>query len=329
MVLVFTNKEDAHPNLVLDILSERGVSFFRLNTEDLLTDYSCHWWANPSGCDFVIINRITGAKLYGSEITSVWDRRPEIPSSLLVRNTEQIDQHNLDEALGFLRFLRYYVEHIPSIGSIVGDRVASSKMLQYKTAIDCGFIIPETAITNEKNVLLKVASKYKHLCLKPIENNDIWDDEHGVDYVFYSQIIPSDELAAIPEEAFTQTYNFVQEYIPKDFELRVTVVGEDVFATKILSQELPEDKGKIDWRQGYEHGIKWLPFELPEAIRKKCVTLVHALGLNFGCIDLIVRPDGEYVFLECNPNGQWLWIELATGQRISTSIAEFLIHPNT
>ena len=54
---------------------------------------------------------------------------------------------------------------------------------------------------------------------------------------------------------------------------------------------------------------------------------MHALGLNFGCIDLIVRPDGDVVFLECNPNGQWLWIELTTGQKISEAIASFLMNP--
>lgn len=35
MILIFTNKEDAHPNPVIDILTERGVPFFRLNTEAL------------------------------------------------------------------------------------------------------------------------------------------------------------------------------------------------------------------------------------------------------------------------------------------------------
>lgn len=329
MILVFTNKEDVHPNPVIDILMERGVPFFRLNTEDLLTDYTFSWWAKDGICDFEIENKQTGLHLNGSEITAVWDRRPEVPKSLPFHNTEEIDAHNLREARAFLRFLRYYVEHIPSIGSIVGDKVASSKMLQYRTAKDCGFIVPETVYTNNKTAVSAFAERHDKLCLKPIDGFDVWDEKKGVDYVFYTQTLNATDLKKVPEEAFFQTVCFVQEYVPKDFELRVTVVNEDVYATQILSQELPEDKGKIDWRQGYEHGLKWLPYDLPEAIRRKCVTLVHALGLNFGCIDLIVRPDGEYVFLECNPNGQWLWIELATGQKISASIAEFLIHPNT
>jgi len=84
MILIFTNKEDAHPNPVIDILTERGVPFFRLNTE----------------------------------------------------------------ALGFLR----YLDEVPSIGSILNDRYASSKMVQSQVAIDCGFTIPHTLSTNRKTL---------------------------------------------------------------------------------------------------------------------------------------------------------------------------------
>ncbi len=33
------------------------------------------------------------------------------------------------------------------------------------------------------------------------------------------------------------------------------------------------------------------------------------LGLAFGCIDLIVTPEGEHIFLEVNEMGQFLWVE--------------------
>lgn len=327
MVLLFTNKEDAHPNLVLDILAERGVPFFRLNTEDLLTDYSFSWWSRDGVCDFEITNIRSGLYLRGSEITAVWDRRPEPPKGLPVHNTEEINAHNLREALVFLQFLRHFVEDIPSIGSIVGDRVADSKMLQYRTALDCGFIVPETVFSNRKEALEELSSRHAELCLKPINGFSLWDEENGFDYVFYTQVLASADLPGIPEEAFSQTVSFVQEYIPKAYELRVTVVGEEVFAARIDSQSLPENKGKIDWRQGYGEGLAFSACDISEQLKLKCTDLVHALGLNFGCIDLVVRPDGEVVFLECNPNGQWLWIELTTGLPISRSIADFLTRP--
>ena len=52
---------------------------------------------------------------------------------------------------------------------------------------------------------------------------------------------------------------------------------------------------------------------------------MHALGLVYGAIDMRLTPNGEYVFLEVNPAGQWLFIEQATGQPISAAIAEALI----
>lgn len=122
--------------------------------------------------------------------------------------------------------------------------------------------------------------------------------------------------------------SFVQEYIEKAFELRVTVVGEEVFACKIDSQAQQEETGRIDWRQGYEHGLRQEAYALPDSVSSQCVAFLRRMGLNFGCFDFIVTPSGEYVFLECNPNGQWLWIELTVGLKISEAIADFLQTPS-
>jgi hypothetical protein len=43
------------------------------------------------------------------------------------------------------------------------------------------------------------------------------------------------------------------------------------------------------------------------------VELVRSLGLRFCSADLVLTPDGRHVFLDLNPNGQWLWLELEAG----------------
>ncbi|WP_418915790.1 MvdC/MvdD family ATP grasp protein [Alistipes ihumii] len=325
MILIITNKEDAHPTPVIKRLSARGVPVFRLNTEALLTDYEFKWSADASHCDFWIRCKLNGFEIRGCNITAVWDRRPDKPTELLVANSPQIDKHNLEEALGFLVFLRYYIKDIPSIGSIVNDRPAASKMLQYHVAHEIGFLTPRTCFSNRKACVQQLADQCEQLIVKPIESNDIWDEENNQDYVFYAQRIPAASLAEIPEEAFSQTVSFVQEYIEKDFELRVTVVGDQVFACKIMSQEQTDDTGKIDWRQGYDYGLKHERYELPPVVSCQCIAFLQRMGLNFGCFDFVVTPSGEYVFLECNPNGQWLWVELETGLKISDAIADFLV----
>ena len=324
MVLIFTNKEDSHPNPVIEHLNRHRVAVFRFNTETLLTDYEFSWWADASGCDFILKCSATGLSIRGSDITSIWDRRPEKPSELPLKSTEQIDRHNLDEALGFLRFIRYYLKDIPSLGSIVEDIPAASKMLQIKTAVDAGFRIPRTCFANNKQDCMQHLDSIKDVVLKQIESEFVWDEENGVQWNFFAQKTDIEDLANAPDEAFSQTVSFAQEYVEKAFELRVTVVGDKLFACRIDSQAQDDDTGKIDWRQGYGHGIRWSRFDLPEDIAEKCLAFLKKMNLNFGCFDFIVTPSGEYVFLECNPNGQWLWVEIETGLPISEAIAGWL-----
>lgn len=324
MVLIFSNKEDGHPTHVIQYLNAWRVPVFRLNTESLLTDYQFSWWANEEECDFLILNIKNGLEVYGHQITAIWERRPEIPNELpLTSPHEEINKHNLEEAHGFLSFIRYYLKDVYSIGGIVEDRYASSKMLQLSVAHSLGMSIPDTVFANEKEPIVSLAERYEDLSLKPISGSSVFINGEQ-EYVFYSQKARSADLIQQPEEAFTQTVSFVQNYVEKAYELRVTVINQDIIACKIDSQIQDDDKGKIDWRQGYDYNLKHEIVELPERINLFCLDFLKKMKLNFGCFDFIVTPEGEYVFLECNPNGQWLWIELETGYDISKIMAENL-----
>jgi hypothetical protein len=324
MILIITNKGDVHPTPVIEYFLERQIPVFRLNTESLLTDYRFNWWCDAEGTDFHIQNLRNGLEAKGSEITAVWERRPEVPAELPVESDPAINKHNLEEARGFLSFLSYYLKDVFSIGSTVYDRVAASKMLQLRIAGQLGMKVADTCFSNRKEDILRFAGKYPFIVLKSIENDNVWlNDEF--EYVFYTRKVASAELAGQPDEAFSQTVSYVQAYVDKQFELRITVVLDEVFACKIDSQSMEDSRGKIDWRQGYEHGMKHEAFPLPDGIASFCIDFLERMNLRFGCFDFIVTPGGEYVFLECNPNGQWLWIEMNTGMKISAAIARKLL----
>lgn len=324
MILIITNKKDVHPTPVIEILNKRSIPVFRLNTESLLTDYEFCWWNDSDNTHFYITNRQTGLRLDGVNLTTVWDRRPEKPNELPINGTEAINKHNLEEAVGFLRFLRSYIANKPSLGSIKFDGLANSKMEQMRIALHVGLNVPNTCFSNCQENIISMAKQFDELVLKPIDSNGVWNEEEEQEYVFYTQKVSSEAIMSAPKEAFTQTVSFVQNYIPKAFELRVTVVAGKVFCCKIESQHLADDCGKIDWRQGDDKGLKYSPFTLPDDISQKCLQFLRLMKLNFGAFDFIVTPSGEYVFLECNPNGQWLWIELETGMKISEAIAAAL-----
>ena len=262
--------------------------------------------------------------LKGNDITAVWDRRPVPPSELPIRHlNEEVNHHILEEGHEFLSFLRYYIKDIYSIGDIVEDRPAASKMLQLAIARSLGVLTPETCFSNIKESVAQLAKRHTWLSLKSLHSGNVTINDTE-EMVFFSQKVSSADLLQQPEEAFSQTVSFVQNYVEKAYELRITVINQDVIACKIDSQIQDDDKGKIDWRQGYDYNLKHEIVEIPERIRQFCLAFLQRMKLNFGCFDFIVTPEGEYVFLECNPNGQWLWIEIETGYDISKIMAENL-----
>jgi hypothetical protein len=65
---------------------------------------------------------------------------------------------------------------------------------------------------------------------------------------------------------------------------------------------------------------------LPASVSKSLTTLMGALGLVFGVLDIRLGLDGEYYFLEVNPQGQFAYLEIKTGLPIFASLAQFLVH---
>ena len=182
------------------------------------------------------------------------------------------------------------------------------KMIQSKIAVELGMKIAPTCYSNVKKEILDFSQNYDNISLKCLR--DHWmKTEDGKVYDLCTQKVESQLLNEQPEEAFSQTVVFAQQYIEKKYELRITVMGPYVFTCKLDSQLLTPETGSVDWRQGYDYGLKHEIIETPSELERFCKQYLNKLNLYFGCFDFIVTPDDEFVFLECNPNGQWGWIE--------------------
>ena len=64
---------------------------------------------------------------------------------------------------------------------------------------------------------------------------------------------------------------------------------------------------------------------LPDDVLDKLRQLMSILRLVYGAIDMRLTPDGEYVFLEVNPAGQWQFVEERTAQPITDALASYLL----
>ena len=71
-------------------------------------------------------------------------------------------------------------------------------------------------------------------------------------------------------------------------------------------------------------GARFDATDLPPRLETRLRALMDHLGLVYGAIDLRRTPDDDYVFLEINPAGEWLFVEERTGQPITRGFASLL-----
>lgn len=83
-----------------------------------------------------------------------------------------------------------------------------------------------------------------------------------------------------------------------------------------------------------DKGAHHPPGHLPPSVNYRrrpalLLKLMDELGLQYGTIDLKRCESGEYVFLEINPQGQFLYVEIKAGMPITRTMAELLAHDPT
>jgi glutathione synthase/RimK-type ligase-like ATP-grasp enzyme len=198
-------------------------------------------------------------------------------------------------------------------------QMAESKLYQLSTANSLGFKLPETLVSNDPGEVRDFFTKKQgKIIAKPLGLGyfDYGDHQTSV----YTNLVEWKHLQ--DDNSIRVSPVIFQELIPKRFDIRITIVGKRVFAVAIDSQSV--ESAKIDWRRTDTPELPHIIHDLPPSLEAKCLEYMLALGLNYGALDFVVTPDEEYIFLEINPNGQWVWMEDMLGLPISESIAAWL-----
>ena len=200
-------------------------------------------------------------------------------------------------------------------------RRSQVKFGQLQTAIKFGMKIPRTIVTNKPNEAKAFIKELKNKVLcKSLKTTFVKINNIPV-HSFAHKLSKSEMKEQIESVRFVPT--LLQEYIEKKIELRINVIGNNVFATEIDSQSL--EITKSDWRKANPWDIPHRPYKLPVKLERQLIDFIKHYNLSFGAIDMILTPTGDYVFLENNPNGQWYWIEMITKQPLAQNIAKLLI----
>lgn len=280
-VLVFGSGADAHTEAVVGELRRLGRSVETWCARDIPhTDLT---WIPGEG--FSICG--DESPVFVDRSTAVWWRRPGVPCTAdMVPEEAQLVS---DEIAAILPGLA-----VSETGRCVDDPWsvdrAANKLLQLSVAHELGVTVPSTAVTNTRDTLAR-RFEGREIIAKALSS--------GVGLAPFAASVTLDDrdyLAACPTQ--------VQERITARADLRVVTIGSQV----IVWERCRSDREALDWRQADPTGagFRQMSGDPTEGFAN---AIALALGLTFSVQDWLLAADP--VFLEVNPQGQWLFLPRA------------------
>ncbi|AOX02557.1 MvdD family ATP-grasp ribosomal peptide maturase [Moorena producens PAL-8-15-08-1] len=319
LIITFSQDNESIP-LVIKAIEAQGGKAFRFDTDRYPTEVQLDIYeGNSQG----VIITDGEQKLDLSEVSSVWYRRmrygKKIPDTMDQQYRNAAIQECRVTVRGMIASIKAF--HFDKMSNV---DVANNKQLQLQVAREVGLITPRTLSTNNPEAVKQFASECQDqgIVTKMLSSFAIYG-EQGQEQVVFTNPVTAEDLEHVEGLRFCpMTF---QEKVPKALELRTTIVGHRIFTAAVDSQSL--EGSTFDWRKEGRALVKsWKAYDLPEDIEKKLLKLMAYFGLNYGAIDIILTPDGRYVFLEVNPVGEFFWLETFSPHfPISQAIAEILL----
>ena len=302
--LIPTEPDDTHAILVKIALETLGhrVSFLftadhpTLQKNSVFIDNQSYQWQSVDD----------DAAIFADHYDVVWWRRarkPYVPKASI--HPDDYAFVSRENQLFYESFTENLAPNAWWVNTKASANRANFKLLQLKIASECKMIIPTTLCSNDPDEIRSFMSQhadvgviYKPLCA------DVWYEENQMKLVYTSRI----QAADLPSSGVLQrTPGIFQHEVKKKYELRVTCFGDYLVAAKLHSQ--PHVDGQVDWRAIREGRMLIEPYTLPMELANKIRLFMREIGIVFGSFDFIVTPDDEFIFLEVNEQGQFLWME--------------------
>lgn len=334
-VLVISHRDDIHAWAVLRRLTEItgsaecGVLFdtatFPMATDVVYNpDSSTRALLYPAlpdtyGAQTQVILRKTSANdkrpIDFSHVQSIYWRRPRHPivdNALKNRDLRLYAAKSSRETLiGIVE--SFAIEHLV-VNPPGADERAALKVLQLNLAKQLNLAMPKTLVTNDP----EEASKFiKHM---RSGGKEVISKSPADLYYFPAQteLVDEERLNRIGAVRFSPT--ILQERICGGLDLRITVVGCRAFG---MAQTSSLGDGQVDSRIDTSPICE--PFTISEELLQKILLMQEGLGLRFGAYDFKCDSAGTPYFLEVNPSGQWLYVEIAVQQPIAEALALYLL----
>lgn len=324
-VVIVTNASDIHADMVELKIRERGGSPFRINLDEFPRDFSLDMELGPLGSSGTLRHLPSKDGIRLGDVGAVWSRKPaefKFVSDDLGAQERAFAMSETEHLFFSVLFSLdcFWMSHP------LATRGSLWKGEQLRRAASMGFRVPRSVISNSPEAVRRFrCSVDGDIIFKTMSSPSLCAQEvAAADRNFEglpTTLVSDDHFELV--DSVRELPCLFQEYVEKRYELRVTVIGQKVFAAKIHSQD--DCRTRTDYRD-FSAEIPYGLASLPAEVEARCLAFVRSYGLEFGAMDLIVTPGGEYVFLENNPAGQFLFVEqLVPELRMSDEVAHLLM----
>lgn len=305
-MLVVTSLHDPTADVVISELHDRGVPVVRLDSGDFPASLSVEAEITPYGLQGRLVTPSRTADL--ARVRSMYYRRPT--GFAFHHLTEQDARFAVTQARyglgGVMASLPgcLYVNHPHRIGD------AEFKPSGLAAAVEAGFLVPPTLITSSADAARAFVQRHGSVVYKPL-NNPVYRVD-GVPSVVKVAEVAAEDI----DDSVAGTAHLFQKRVPKKGDVRVTVIGSKVFCVRI-------DSDLLDWRTDYGR-LTYTPVKPPPGVERALHHYMDRFELVFGAFDFCMDEDARWWFLECNPSGQWYWLEPETGLPMCAALADLL-----
>ncbi|OIJ98984.1 hypothetical protein BIV25_10770 [Streptomyces sp. MUSC 14] len=311
-VLVVTNLDDPTTDLVIDELHGRGVPVVRFDSGDFPATLSVAATITSDGIQGTLTTPSRTADL--GNVRSLYYRRPS--GFAFPHLDQQMARFAVAQARyglgGIIASLPgcLYVNHPHRIGD------AEFKPSGLAAAAAAGFQLPPTLITSTPDTARSFVKQHGPVIYKPLAA-PLYQDAEGISCTVKVDEVTADDI----DDEVAGTAHLFQQRVDKAADARVTVIGGHVFTVRI-------DSDLLDWRTDYTR-LTYTTVTPPDDLTAALYRYLASFGLVFGAFDFAIDREGTWWFLECNPSGQWAWLEPETGLPMIAAMADLLERKNT
>jgi glutathione synthase/RimK-type ligase-like ATP-grasp enzyme len=244
-----------------------------------------------------------------------WIRWKYRPVERIVSVEDQIKRTNyLESAATIFGLLK--VAGKPVLNDRDRSRPAGLKLWQLHLAKTLGLPVLETIVTTSTESCLRFIKNFDNVVNKNLGTAQILRTDSEKQVVFQANRVKDSDFHSFDDVLDAPVC--LQREPNKVADIRIVVAGTECFAFRIVPTITPRHS---DWRTYYGRVASSDGVEIPHDIRTALFSYMQHEELFSGVFDFIEDSNGNWWFLECNPEGQWYWLELETGVQLSNAFA--------